>query len=257
MTAAASALHLPYVYLQSAGRISSAAMAVFNSRAFHRLSKLKLLAVRNVLALGLDAVLLDADLVFCRDVRPFLRREVMLEGMKGPRPHVIIQNNLPRESKTRCGFNTGFYLARSSKGTVELFDRLVAESESKLGTGKDDQMLVHELMCNHYTSGPKEGKCMSRLPVNYERTRCMWKKKGVVAQALPIADFPNGKRNVWRTGANDTMKEACEAGRFAMMHVNYRLGVTKQPYLKENGLWLLTNDASNIGRCDNFSDVKA
>lgn len=253
VAATASALSMPHVRLLAAGHFSGSNMAIFNSHSFHRVSKLKLLAVRNVLALGLDAVLMDADLVFCRDVRPLLRREVMLREMKGQRPHVLIQNNLPTENEKRCGLNTGFYYARASQSTVDLFERLVAESDSKLGRSLDDQDLLHRIMCDEHKNGIREGKCMARGSGKSVRTRCVWKKNGVVAQALPITDFPNGRKDVWRMGAKSTMKEACIRGRFAMLHVNYRYGPTKQPYLQKNGLWLLKNKSSFLGRCLRFS----
>lgn len=224
-------------------------MHIYNTPGFRSVSKHKLVAVRNVLAMGLDVVLMDADLIVCNDFRSGLIKELQFLT---PTPHMLIQSNLGlRKKHRRCVMNTGFYYARSGARMVRMFDYLVRESETADGKAIDDQELFLHLVCGRKNKKKhreeSEGRCETEE--FRPRSRCVWREK-VIAQALPIPRFPNGRGDVWRRHSSDSIHKSCVAGHFSVFHANFRKGRMKHMYLMNNGLWL-TNE-ENVSGCDNI-----
>lgn len=221
----------------------------FGTKQFSHVALAKLDVVRSVLLLGYDTIFTDTDIIWCKDVP----RRLLDYIEKYPSYDIFIQSN----GKSRFvlkDVNTGFYYVKSSESTITLYSKLSGLIEHWLRKSAygDDQSLFWSYVCS-------KGKNMSGngvIDVNAGNGNtapqfvCQWKNSTVQAFLLPITEFPNGASDPEGRSLSEIPKgyyrSICRERGISIWHINYCKGRTKFQRMREQNVWLSTDD----GHCE-------
>lgn len=197
----------------------------YGSRSFNSITKKKLVAVRTTLQAGLDVLLSDADIFWCKDAAVVLRG-ITRPGNGYEDADVVIQ----AEGGYRS-LNSGFYYVRAGEASLQLFEHLVANIEF----GAHDQDLVNDVFCNKRFGG-------RRIEVPYASVPFYCESHGAIIRLFPSAEFPSGVElyeqvQVFKK-SRDELKKMCNSG-IVIMHNNFIRASKKKARFVQKGMWLV------------------
>lgn len=225
-------------------------IAPFGSKAFSQVSNTKLVIVYQVLKLGFDVWLTDVDIVWCTDLR--MRFANMLAEY--PNIDVFMQSN--RKAENISGqVNTGFYYAKATKGSIDMFKDVADNIPSAVKKRSDDQTLFYNTACaggrtvSNKTggTGTTKPRLMEDGSGRYE-TFCEWRYGKCRLMFLPLYEFMNGavepKNETtgvgikWR-GMTGYLGNMCKEKRIGIWHANWIPGHAKRYHMIRQRLWIL------------------
>lgn len=228
-------------------------MAPFGSKAFSQVSNTKLVIVYQVLRLGFDILLTDVDIVWCTDLR--VRFSQMLAEY--PDVDVFMQSN--RKTENGSGqVNTGFYYAKATKGSIDMFKAVVDIIPDAVKRRSDDQTLFYNTACagGHKASnatggtGTTQPRLMDDGSGRYE-TFCDWKFGRCKLMFLPLYEFLNGAvepRNettgegIAYRGVTGYLGQQCKEKKISVWHANWIRGDGKRYHMIRQRLWILRDN---------------
>lgn len=197
----------------------------YGPRSFNSITKKKVEAVRITLKAGLDVLLSDADVFWCKDAAVVLR-ELTRPGNEYEDADVVV--------KAEGGYrslNSGFYYVRAGKRSVRLFEHLVKNIEF----GAHDQDLVNEVFCGEEFGGRRIEEPYAGVPYYCE-------SHGAIIRLLPSAEFPSGAElyglvNVFKKSRAE-LKRMCRSG-IVVIHNNFIRASKKKARFIQKGMWLV------------------
>lgn len=197
-------------------------------RSFNAITKRKIAAVKFALKAGLDVLLSDADIFWCRDAGKYL--EELLEHEDYRDADVLIQP----EANYRT-LNSGFYFVRSNPRTLTLFNQLL----KNIGLGAHDQDVVNKVFCEEEYGGRKIREPYGDVPFRCE-------SQGAVIRVLPSQLFPSGAEmyedvKVFSHSRGELVK-MCRRGDVVVLHNNFIRASKKKARLVQKGLWYINFD---------------
>lgn len=204
-------------------------------RSFNQITKKKLFAVVRTLRSGLDVLLSDADIYWCKDAVKYIT-EVILPSHEYVDADVVIQP----EAGYRV-LNSGFYYVRANERTTALFEALL----DNVDLGAHDQDVVNSVFCN-----PEHGGAKIQEPYGGVPYRC--ESHGVVIRVLPADLFPSGAHMYGDKGVfymgREELKRMCDRGEFVVLHNNFIRADKKKSRFIVKGMWFLgENDDLSCG----------
>lgn len=178
----------------------------WNTKGYDKICYLKLELIHRILSLDKNVMLIDGDIVFCRDLM-----EDMREWWKDTIYDVWVQNDSQenRNTKNMC---TGYMFIKTSDRLIELYDCVSEKGQQKYLTcafDNNDQTYFNKFV-----------------------------KPGCMFNALPLEKYPNGKMYYDNTKALNE--------KAVLVHFNWVQGHLKMAKMKEHKMWLLTPEEEQI-----------
>lgn len=219
---------------------------LWGTQLFNRISSQKLEIVKYVLHRGLDVIFTDLDTVWCKDI------PAIFQSMLSKHPHtdIFIQSNTRSENETGQP-NTGFYYARSNRAVLNFFNTLFIKIEKSRLNIPDDQTIFWREACKAGKQLPNgDGLMESKSKNGTVEKVCRWNNGDMKISYLPLEEFPNGSRDLEGRPPHKVPKgyygKLCRSKRISLWHINFISGSLKERRLKEQNLWLTSQNGSCI-----------
>lgn len=219
---------------------------LYGSQAFSSITLSKLDIVRQILSTGLDVILSDVDIVWCKDV-PGQFKQLL---NKHPAIDIFMQSDT-RHDGIIGPLNTGFYYVKSSPNVMKLFDGLIKESNHRHSLSGDDQGLFWGYACSRGRNR-KKGYGVTNMNEGKNGSHplflCQWNDGSVKIMFLPVSEYPNGSSDpegrVYKEVPEGYYREVCKRKQISIWHVNYCKGDVKERRLKEQNVWISRNNGT-------------
>lgn len=197
----------------------------YGPRSFNAITKTKLTAVLSALRAGLDVVLTDSDVFWCRDATLVLK-ELIQSGSDYEDADVIIQPEGGYRS-----LNSGFYYARTGKKSLRLFKNLM----KNIQLGAHDQDVVNRVFCSEEFGG-------RRIQEEYSGVPYLCESHGAIIRLLPSAEYPSGaelygQEHVFKK-SREELKSMCN-NEVVVIHNNFIRANKKKARFVQKGMWFV------------------
>lgn len=190
-------------HAQSISEDSLSRFCPWNTAGYDKICYMKLRVIYEILMMGINVLLMDGDVVFCKDPMIDLQRIWSISSIYD----VYVQNDSENQHD-HTNLCTGYMWIRSTPQTLKGYDCISEEGKERYrlcAFDNNDQTYFNRYVkpiCNIYV--------------------------------LPLEEYPNG--NVFMKKVNQ-IKNRC-----VMIHFNWLRGHFKLVKMKQYGKWLLTPD---------------